>query len=142
MKEPLARVDQLEDAVSEAITEEFDTRLATFCLQAVSNKVRFYGDNNWTDFNVPDHIQSLVLEVAARGYMNPSGYDLERGDMVTFGRDKQFAAGLKLTDQEVQMVRDSSSRTRKGWTSVAICRPDRYQGYFREMEVFRGFTTT
>ncbi len=122
MKPPLALTTALGRAIGEKITDEDDKALAEFLLANVSAKVRFYGDNDWDEFSVPDHIYYLVLEVAGRAYQNPAGYQMERGDMTTFQYADVFTKGPQLTADEIDMCR-ASARRGSGWANVVVARP-------------------
>ena len=102
---PLATVEDVADRIGEEITERTDVRMAQSFLRLVSAQVRACGAE-WSDpILAPEVAIAITIEAAARGYLNPEGFDLERGDEITFQRDKVFAVGSTLTDSETKILR-------------------------------------
>lgn len=92
--------------IGEPITETTDVLLAESVILEASNQVRFYANQpDWTMSTAHPLAVTIVVAAAARGFLNPSGYDMERGDMVTFNRDKKYVSGADLTTQEIADVR-------------------------------------
>lgn len=119
---PLATVEQLADRVGEEITETEDIALANVMLAAASAQARHHGFSGWTKVGLPEVVQFVVLEAAARGYLNPAGYSMERGDMLTLERGREYTSGVAFTPTEIVLV--SGVGQRGGIISVTLIRPD------------------
>lgn len=120
MIDSLATVQDVADRVGEEITDPGDIRLAEVLLRIVSAQVRHYG-GDWMDpILAPDVATAITIEAAARGYLNPEGFKLERGDEITFDRHAIFAAGPTLTPYEIVAVRQQAGKS--GLTSVLMVR--------------------
>jgi hypothetical protein len=101
--------------IGEPITETTDVLLAESVILEASNQVRFYANQpDWTMTTANPLAVTIVVAAAARGFLNPSGYDMERGDMVTFNRDKKYVSGADLTAQEIAAVRMMGKRGNVG----------------------------
>ncbi len=102
----LATVDQVAARLGEPIEEPDDIELAEACLEEASNLVRFYAQQPlWTAGAAPAVAVTITVAAAARGFLNPSGFDMERGDMVTFNRNKDYVSGAALTAQEITIIK-------------------------------------
>lgn len=102
----LATVAQVAARIGEPITEADDVQLAVACLNEASEQIRHYAQQPyWTAESAPAVAVTIAVAAAARGVLNPSGFDMERGDMVTFNRSKEYVAGAALTAQEITIVR-------------------------------------
>lgn len=102
----LASVGQVAARIGEPITEADDVQLAVACLNEASEQIRHYAQQPyWTAESAPAVAVTIAVAAAARGVLNPSGFDMERGDMVTFNRSKDYVAGAALTAQEITIVR-------------------------------------
>lgn len=102
----LASVAQVAARIGEPITEADDVQLAVACLNEASEQIRHYAQQPyWTAESAPAVAVTIAVAAAARGVLNPSGFDMERGDMVTFNRGKDYASGASLTPQEITIVR-------------------------------------
>lgn len=102
---PLASVDDLAARTSVAIETLEAINLANAMLRSASARVRAAGDPNWEDYSAPDIAIEITLDAAARGFLNPGGYSLERGDMLTIQRGAAATAGTALTDDEIDQCR-------------------------------------
>jgi hypothetical protein len=92
--------------IGEPITEAADVQLAVACLNEASEQIRHYAQQPyWTAESAPAVAVTIAVAAAARGFLNPSGFDSERGDMVTFNRTKEYVAGAALTAQEITIVK-------------------------------------
>ena len=102
----LATVDQVAARLGEPIEEPDDIELAEACLEEASNLVRFYAQQPlWTAGTAPAVAVTITVAAAARAVLNPSGFDSERGDMVTFNRGKDYTSGAALTPSEITIVK-------------------------------------
>lgn len=120
MIDPLATVSDIADRVGEEITDPGDIRLAESLLRIVSAQVRHYG-GDWLDpILAPEVAVAVTIEAASRGYLNPEGYKLERGDEITFERNVVFAGGSTLTPAEIVAVRSAAGKS--GLVSVLMMR--------------------
>lgn len=97
---------QIAARIGEPIESVEDVKLAESVLEHASNQIRFYADQpGWTIQNAPAMAVSICVEAAHRGFLNPSGYDMERGDMVTFNRDEKYVSGADLTPSEITIIK-------------------------------------
>lgn len=102
----LATVAQLAARVGEPISEPLDVALAESVLGEASENVRFYGRQSWPlASDAPPMAIAITVAAASRGYQNPAGFDMERGDMVTFNRGKNYTAGCELTAGEIAQLK-------------------------------------
>lgn len=102
----LATVAQVAARIGEPISTAEDVQLAASVLTEASEQVRFYAQQPyWTAENAPPVAVAIVVAAAARGFLNPSGFDMERGDMVTFNRNKDYVSGAALTAQEITIIK-------------------------------------
>jgi len=113
---PLATVNDIADRVGEDITDRQDVALAGSFLRLVSAHVRHYGADWGDPILVPDIAVAITIEAAARGYLNPEGWNTERGDELTLTRDNLFSRGSTLTPDEITAVRGAAGHS--GWSSV------------------------
>lgn len=102
----LATVAQIAARIGEPITEPDDVQLAMACLNEASEQIRHYAQQPyWTAETAPPVAVTIAVAAAARGVLNPSGFDMERGDMVTFNRSKDYVSGAALTAQEITIIK-------------------------------------
>jgi len=121
--EPLATIDRLAARVGEEIVTTEELALAEGVLREASTWVRHYG-RPWEDVTkVPAAAVDIVVAAAARGYLNPSGFQMERGDSQTFNRLEDFAKGTELTRSEIEVLKPY--RVRGSVISLAMSNPDR-----------------
>lgn len=106
---PLASVEDLEDRIGADFSTEEEATARVF-LQAASAWARHFGASWPNPVLVPDVVRAIVIEVAARGFMNPEGFQLERGDEVTFQREASHAAGAAFTDREISAIASAAGR--------------------------------
>jgi len=134
----LATVAQVEARLGEPIEEPDDIALAEAVLEEASNLVRFYAQQPlWTAGTAPAVAITICVAAAARAYLNPAGFDMERGDMVTFNRNKDYVAGAALTSQEISIVR--ALGVRGNVRSVGLTNCDRPIPRSRTMAEDRGY---
>ncbi len=106
---PLATVAALASRVGEPIEGEQDIALADAVLAEASALVRHHADEAWPDGStVPAVAVAITVAAAARAYLNPSGFQMERGDAVTFNRTEDYAAGAALTRAEINILKSLS----------------------------------
>ena len=102
----LATVGQVAARIGEPISLPEDVQLAASVLNEASEQIRFYAQQPfWTAETAPPVAVAIAVAAAARGFLNPSGFDMERGDMVTFNRNKDYVSGAALTAQEITIIR-------------------------------------
>jgi hypothetical protein len=134
----LATVEQVAARLGEPIEEPDDIELAEACLEEASNLVRFYAQQPlWTASTAPAVAVTITVAAAARGVLNPSGFDSERGDMVTFNRGKDYASGASLTASEITIIK-ALGRT-GNVRSVGLTSNDRPVPRSRTMAEDRGY---
>lgn len=116
----LASVADLADRVGEEIVHNADVAMANSFLRLVSAQVRHYGAD-WDDIVLaPEIAIAITIEAAARGYLNPEGWLIERGDELTLSRHDIFSRGMALTPTEVIAIRQAAGRF--GLSSVLTTR--------------------
>jgi stage V sporulation protein SpoVS len=123
MATPLASRDRLAARVGEAIETPEEIALADEVLAEASALVRHYG-RAWPDpETAPAVATSIAVAAAARGYLNPSGFQMERSDMATFNRTDENAAGCALTRAEIAALKEYNLSG--GIVSIGFVNPDR-----------------
>jgi hypothetical protein len=111
--------------VGEPITDELDVALAEEMLEEASAQVRLYG-LPWPDpATAPAIAVTTAVAAAARGYQNPSGLKMERGDAVTLDVDIDYRKGAALTAGEIKMIQ-MAANVRGRVTSIPLTNPDRF----------------
>jgi hypothetical protein len=122
--EPLGTVAKVAARVGETITTPEEIGLANAMLEEASAQVRFYG-LPWEDPALaPAVAVTITVAAAARGYQNPGGLKMERGDAVTIDVDVDYRKGATLTAGEIQMLKTFNSRGRV--SSIPLSNPDRF----------------
>lgn len=120
----LATPEQVSARVGEPIESAEEISLAEAMLMEASAWVRHYSGRTWPTREVaPEVAVAITAAAAARGYMNPAGYDMERGDMSTFNRVTEYAAGTQLTKSEISMLKPFNRG--QGVVSIGLVNPDR-----------------
>lgn len=123
MATPLATVDRLAARVGEPIASAEEIALAEEVLAEASALVRHYG-RAWPDPELaPAVATSITVAAAARGYLNPSGFQMERSDQATFNRHDEYASGCSLTRAEIAALKEYNLN--QGIVSVGFSNPDR-----------------
>ena len=122
--EPLGTVAKVAARVGEAITAPEEIGLANAMLEEASAQVRFYG-LPWEDPEAAPAIAvTIAVAAAARGYQNPGGLKMERGDAVSIDVDEDYRKGASLTAGEIRMLQTFNARGRI--TSIPLTNPDRF----------------
>jgi hypothetical protein len=122
--EPLGTVAKVAARVGETITTPEETGLANAMLDEASAQVRFYG-LPWEDPDAAPAIAvTIAVAAAARGYQNPGGLKMERGDAVSIDVDIDYRKGASLTAGEIQMLKTFNARGRI--VSVPLTNPERF----------------
>lgn len=106
--EPLSSVEEVAAKTGEEIASTQDIALANSMIEAASAQVRLFGQAWPQRATSPQIAQVITTAAAARGYLNPSGYSLERSDSVTLQRAEMYAADVELTPHEKAMLRQSA----------------------------------
>lgn len=110
MLPPLATVERLAARVAEAIETPEEIALAQEMLEAASAEVRHYGRNWPTAEQAPAVAVTITVAAAARGYLNPGGFQMERADAMNLTRGDEYIAGTALTPEERNMLKTYSRR--------------------------------
>ena len=122
--EPLATVEQVAARSTEEISTQDEIALAEAMLAEASAWVRHHGGQAWpTMAQAPDVAVAICAAAASRGFMNPSGFDMERSDMSTFNRKPEYAAGTQLTKSEIMMLKPFNRKA--GLVAVGMVNNDR-----------------
>lgn len=109
--EPLSTVEEVAAKSGEAIEDTQDVSLANAMIEAASAQVRLHG-MAWPEAASAPHIARVIATAAAaRGYLNPSGFSMERSDSVTIQRADMYAADVELTPGEKAMLKQASTGT-------------------------------
>lgn len=120
----LATPEQVSARVGEPIESDEELNLAEAMLMEASAWVRHYGGQPWPSIETaPAVAVAITSAAAARGYLNPAGFDMERGDMSTFNRVAEYAAGTQLTKSEITMLKPFNRRG--GLVPVSLVNDDR-----------------
>lgn len=102
----LGTVAQIAARIGEPISAPEDIQLAIAVLDEASEQIRHYAQQPfWTAETAPPVAVTIAVAAAARGFLNPSGFDMERGDLVTFNRNKDYTSGANLTAQEITIIK-------------------------------------
>lgn len=123
--EPLGTVAEVAARVGEPITDASDIALAESMLKEASAQVRLYGLPWENPATAPAIAVTTAIAAAARGYQNPSGLKLERGDSVSLDIDVDYRKGAALTAGEIKMIQ-MAANTRGRVTSVPLTNPERF----------------
>lgn len=133
--EPLASPEEVAAFSDEAWPlSEQDMKLAEACIVAASNLARFHAGQDWfSRTEAPPVINTIVVKAASKGFMNPGGFQMERGDAVTFNRLDDFASGVSFDAQDMMILR--SFKREATLYSVATVNPEgpvsRSRGMYR-----------
>ena len=120
---PLATVDRLAARIGEPIESAEEIALAEEVLAEASALVRHYG-RAWPDPNTtPAVATAITVAAAARGYLNPAFFSMERSDMATFNRSDENASGCALTRAEIAALKEYNLSS--GIVSIGLSNPDR-----------------
>lgn len=106
--EPLSSVEEVAAKAGEEIIGEQDISLAEAMIEAASAQVRLFGQAWPTRASAPHIALVITTAAAARGYLNPSGFSMERSDSVTLQRADMYAADVELTPNEKSMLRQAA----------------------------------
>jgi len=122
--EPLASPEEVAALADEAWPlSEQDMKLAEACIVAASNLARFHAGQQWTlRDEAPPVVNTIVVKAATKGFMNPAGFQMERGDAVTFNRLDDFASGVKFDAQDMVILK--SFNTSATIHSMAMVNPE------------------
>lgn len=110
----------------EPILDEQSELEARYALASVLELVRFHGSESWNLHTLPGVASQVLIEAAARLYMNLGGFVQERADAVSLTRLEDYAQGAYLTDDEIARLRSVSGRDsgRGSLRSVAVAREE------------------
>lgn len=134
----LASVAMVAARIGEPIETVDDVKLAEAVLDEASEQIRFYAQQpGWNAQTAPPVAVTIAVAAAARGFLNPSGYDMERGDMVTFNRSKEYVSGANLTPSEITIIK-ALGRT-GNVRSVGLANSDKPIPRSRPFECDRGY---
>lgn len=121
--EPLATIERLAARIGEPIVTEEENALAEEVLAEASALVRHYG-RAWPDpATTPAVATAITVAAAARGYLNPASFQMERSDMATFQRSDEGASGCALTRAEIAALKEYNLSG--GVSSIGFSNPDR-----------------
>lgn len=122
MSESLAPRNRLAARLPEPIETDAEIALADEMLLDASNEARIHGNQMWTPETVPSGVVTIVLQAAARGYMNPAGFSDEAADGTRFSRADEYARGTNFTPSEIRAVRSYAQRS--GITYAQVTKPN------------------
>lgn len=95
-----AHLQNLAALTGEPLVTEEDEAQARASLAVAWENVKEAGSSSWTLASAPSLALSILVQAAARAWMNLGGFTDERADAVTLARAPEFAAGAELTDEE------------------------------------------
>lgn len=93
-------------------------------LSDASAQARLYGNTAWTAETVPPGVVNIVLAAAARGYMNPAGFESEAADSNRLSRGEAYYQGTEFTAQEVSSIKRAAQRNSVSYMQTT--RPHRF----------------
>lgn len=131
----LNEVDQLAARVGEPIEDLSDVSLAESMLEDAWAWVRHYGDPGWGPEvpGTPGIARTVALNSASRGYQNPAGFDEEKSDSVSLGRNAAFSQLTHPAEHEVLALQQAASRRSTTFgtmqTKNARTYPSRWDAY-------------
>lgn len=91
-----------------------DEARAGAMLDAASAVVRSVAQADFAEGVVPDDIQTVVLQVAARAYRNPDGRVQQATGPYSQTLSAEFAAGITLTEWEQSICKRYAGEANKG----------------------------
>lgn len=91
------------------LTDE-DTAQARQALESVFVLVQHYGSLAWTPAKMPPVARQVLIEAAARLFMNLGGFRSERADAVSLERAEEYAQGAELTDSERRRLEELTGK--------------------------------
>ena len=95
---PLAYPDDLGAWVGQDIS--LDDPRAGAVLSAASGLVRSYTGQTFDTGDVPDDVKGVVVQIAARVWINPAGLEYHAADDARRGWGQSGTLGLRLTDAD------------------------------------------
>lgn len=135
MDDSLAPLEKLESRLPEPLETEQEVKLAEEMLSDASAEARLHGNQLWTVESVPSGVVNIILKAAARGFMNPAGFETEAADGTRFGRRPEYAMGTAFTQAEIRAVRGFAKRS--GITYAQATKPN---GWVSRADSTRGGT--
>lgn len=106
--EPLSTPEEVAAKTGEDIESSQDIALANAMIDAATAQVRLFGQAWPEKATSPQIAQVVTTAAAARGYLNPSGFSMERSDSVTLQRADMYATDVELTPHEKSMLRQAA----------------------------------
>lgn len=108
----------------EPLLDDWAEKEARYALASVFELVKFHGSASWTVDTLPPVASQVLVEAAARLFMNLGGYSQERADAVSLTRLDEYAQGAYLTDDEIARLHRLSGRDvgRGALRSVPVAR--------------------
>lgn len=103
-------IQALQARTGEPVVTDQDMLEAQYALTSCWELVKYHGLSTWTLESMPSIAQQVLVEAAARLYMNLSGFVSERADTVSFERLEQYAGGASLTEQEISRLEDVAGK--------------------------------
>lgn len=116
----LATVEDLAVWVDEPLLPDDPRALAV--LRMASARVRSYTGRTWVDADsgeltdIPEEVWSVVVQVAARGWLNPTGIVQDTTGPFTVRYPEEHGQGIFLTDSEKAQLDPYRQGRRSLWT--------------------------
>lgn len=121
MSKPFATVAEVARRAAIPASSAEEIALVESLLEIVSEEIRAHGED-WPDpFLAPAVCRTVCINAATRGYLNPAGFETERGDMFTAYRGDKAAQGESLSASEIRQIKAVSHGG--GISSIPITRP-------------------
>lgn len=121
----LATLQEVAARVGGTIITQEEIDLAYSALLSASLQAIRIGSESWNSRSVPLGVSAIVAQAAARGFLNPEGYDREGTDGVTFGRGASYVEGAELTPSEQRQVKSMAGRA--GFIAVPIAKSSHWE---------------
>lgn len=103
-------LDALAARSGEPLLDDWSVTEARYALASVFELVKFHGSTSWTVHTLPPVASQVLVEAAARLFMNLGGYSQERADAVSLTRLDEYAQGAYLTEDEIARLHRLSGR--------------------------------
>lgn len=105
-----SHLDLLAARSGEPIVTDQDEAEARYALASVWELVKDAGSPKWGLDTAPGVALQVLVEAAARLWMNLGGFTSERADAVTLARLEDFARGAELTSREVERLERAAGK--------------------------------
>lgn len=120
-KHLLATIHEVAARSGSAIITQEEIDLGYAMILSASLQAKQIGSEAWDSDSVPMGVSAIVAQAAARGFMNPEGYNSEGTDGVSIGRHFDYVKGADLTRDEQRRIKSMAGRS--GFIAIAASKP-------------------